>query len=196
MRISDKLLHGMYVLTTKDSGCMVDAVCQLTSGDNMLVSVCVNKNNYTNLKIKENRAFALSVFGLDNNPAIIENFGFHSSKDYEKFAKFDYLNIDGIKVLSECAGYLVCDVVDIIEVDTHTMFIGKVKTSKVLNENSKPMSYLYYKEHKDNLLKVITDNGKTAWVCTVCGYVYYGENLPDDFKCPVCGVDKSLFIKK
>ena len=189
MRISDKLLHGMYVLTTKDSGCMVDAVCQLTSGDNMLVSVCVNKNNYTNLKIKENRAFALSVFGLDNNPAIIENFGFHSSKDYDKFAKFDYLNIDGIKVLSECAGYLVCDVVDIIEVDTHTMFIGKVKTSKVLNENSKPMSYLYYKEHKDELLKVITDNGKTAWVCTVCGYVYYGENLPDDFKGPVCGVD-------
>ena len=46
------------------------------------------------------------------------------------------------------------------------------------------------------------------YVCEVCGYVYdeeYGEpdidvmpgtkfeNLPDDFVCPLCGVDKDNF---
>ena len=58
------------------------------------------------------------------------------------------------------------------------------------------MSYGYYQEHKEELIKITTETGKTAWVCTVCGYVYYGEEIPDDFKCPICGVDKSLFKKK
>ena len=29
------------------------------------------------------------------------------------------------------------------------------------------------------------------WVCTVCGYVYEGENAPE--KCPQCGVPASKF---
>ena len=58
------------------------------------------------------------------------------------------------------------------------------------------MSYGYYQEHKDELLKVTTEQGKTAWVCSVCGYVYYGEELPEDFKCPLCGVGKEYFRKQ
>lgn len=65
-----------------------------------------------------------------------------------------------------------------------------------LYEDSDVMTYAYYQEHKDELLKVTTEEGKTAWVCTVCGYVYYGEELPDDFKCPLCGVGKDLFELK
>ena len=34
---------------------------------------------------------------------------------------------------------------------------------------------------------------KKKWVCTVCGYVYEGEKVPDDYKCPVCGVGANLF---
>ena len=58
------------------------------------------------------------------------------------------------------------------------------------------MSYGYYQEHKEELLKVKTENGKTAWVCSVCGYIYYGEELPQDFKCPICGVGREFFNKK
>ena len=58
------------------------------------------------------------------------------------------------------------------------------------------MSYQYYQEHKDEFLKVKTKEGKTAYVCTVCGYIYYGEELPKDFKCPMCGVGASAFLKK
>jgi rubrerythrin len=58
------------------------------------------------------------------------------------------------------------------------------------------MSYQYFQEHKDELIKTTTEQGKTAWVCTICGYVYYGEELPDDFTCPICGVTKDLFVKK
>ena len=34
------------------------------------------------------------------------------------------------------------------------------------------------------------------WVCKLCGYVYEGDELPEDFKCPVCGVDASKFVKE
>ena len=87
---------------------------------------------------------------------------------------------------------MICEIVDSIENDTHTLFIGKIIEADVFEENE-AMSYGYYQEHKEELLKVTTENGKTAWVCSICGYVYYGEELPEDFKCPVCGVGKELF---
>ena len=58
------------------------------------------------------------------------------------------------------------------------------------------MSYGYYQEHKEELLKLTTAKGKTAWICTICGYIYYGDEVPEDFKCPLCGVGKELFKKQ
>lgn len=29
--------------------------------------------------------------------------------------------------------------------------------------------------------------------CMVCGYIYEGEELPEDFVCPVCGQPASMF---
>ena len=33
----------------------------------------------------------------------------------------------------------------------------------------------------------------SKFVCAVCGYVYEGDALPEDFVCPVCGVSKEFF---
>ena len=90
---------------------------------------------------------------------------------------------------------MICEIVDMIENDTHTLFIGKLIEADVYKED-KAMSYEYYQENKDELLKVKTDSGKTAWICNDCGYIYYGEELPDDFKCPICGMGKEYFSKK
>ena len=35
-----------------------------------------------------------------------------------------------------------------------------------------------------------------AWVCKICGYVYEGDEVPADYKCPLCGADASYFEKK
>lgn len=194
-KITRKITQGMYVLTTKNGGCMVDAVSQISAGDNPLISVAVMKDNYTNELLKENETFALSVLGRNVDTNIIETFGMHSMRDYNKFEKVSMMEINDLKIIEDSLGYMICEIVDKIENDTHTLFIGRLIEADVLKEGE-PMSYAYYQENKNDLIKVKTENGKTAWVCTVCGYVYYGETLPEDFKCPVCGVGASLFERK
>lgn len=189
------IVSGMFIASTIDSACIVDTVLQVSSTEQPLISVCVNKNNYTNEMIKKNKKFVISILDKDVDGEIIKTFGFNSSRDTNKFQDFEYDLIDGIKVIKDSLGYLECELVDIIDTDTHNIFIGKVKSSKRYKEGE-PMSYQYYQTHKDELLKVKTQNNKTAWVCTMCGYVYYGDSLPDDFTCPICGYSKSAFIKK
>lgn len=199
-KITRKITQGMYVLTTKNGGCIVDAVSQISAGDHPLISVAVMKKNYTNELLHENSVFALSVLGKEVEAEIIDTFGMHSMRDIDKFSKVSTLEIEGIKVLKHSLGYMVCEIVEKLENDTHTLFIGRLIEADLF-QDQEAMSYGYYQEHKENYVKVSTEQGEIAWVCTVCGYVYYGENLPDvldgsDFKCPVCGVDKSLFEKR
>lgn len=189
------ILSGMFIVSTKDSACIVDTVLQVSSSKPPLISVSVNKNNYTNQMLKKNSKFAISILSKNVKGEVIKTFGFNSSKDIDKFKNFDYLEIDGIKVLKDTIGYMILEIVDIIDVETHNIFIGRV-IDEVRFNNEEAMLYQDYQLHKDELLKVETENGKTAWVCTVCGYVYYGDTLPDDFVCPKCGVGKNAFEKK
>lgn len=194
-KITRKITQGMYVLTTNGGGCVVDAVSQVSAGENPLIAVAVMKKNYTNELLKKNNKFTLSVLSKQVNPEIIKTFGFNSSRDINKFENIETTNIEGLNVINDSLGYMVCEIVDTIENDTHTLFIGKLIEADVFSD-LEPMSYGYYQEHKAELLKVTTSSGKTAWICTVCGYIYYGEELPEDFKCPICGVGREYFKKQ
>jgi len=90
---------------------------------------------------------------------------------------------------------MICEKVDEIDCETHTLFIGRLIEAD-LYANEKEMTYTYYQEHKDELIKVTTQKGKVAWVCKVCNYVVYADELPDDYICPKCGVTKDFFIRK
>lgn len=195
INITWKITQGMYVLTTEKGGCVVDAVSQVSGGDNPLISVAVMKKNYTNELLKKNTKFAISILSKEVNPEIIKTFGFNSSRDINKFENTETIQVDNLEIIKNSIGYMVCEIVDSIDNDTHTLFIGRLVEGDIFEEKE-PMSYGYYQEHKEELLKTKTENGETAWICTVCGYVYYGEELPDDFKCPICQVGKELFKKK
>lgn len=194
-KITRKITQGVYVLTTLGGGCVVDAVSQVSAGDNPLIAVAVMKKNYTNELMHKNNTFALSVLSKDVNPEIIKTFGLNSMRDIDKFAETKTSEVESLKVIDDSLGYMICEKVDTIENNTHTLFIGKLIEADVYKDDE-AMSYGYYQDHKDELLKVKTEAGKTAWVCLTCGYVYYGEELPADFKCPICGVDASMFEKK
>lgn len=193
-KITRKITQGMYVLTTKNGGCIVDAVSQVSSGENPLIAVAVMKKNYTNKLLHENETFALSVLGKKVDDNLIQTFGYQTSKEINKLESFDILEIENEKIIKNSLGYMICEIVDRIENDTHTLVIGKMIEADVFKEEE-PMSYGYYQEHKEDYIKIKTEQG-TAWICTVCGYIYYGEELPDNFTCPVCGVPKELFKKK
>ena len=190
-----KISQGMYVLSTKGASCFVDAVSQVSGGENPLVCVAVMKKNYTNEVMHKTNHFALMVFGKNDNPDIIKTFGFSSSKEMDKFAKYEYFEQFDVKILKSMIGYMLLEKVDTIENETHTLFIGKVIDADKFKEEE-AMTYSYYQEHKEELLKVQTERGKTAWVCSVCGYVYYGEELPNEFTCPVCMMPKEYFNLK
>lgn len=194
--ITRKISQGMYVLTTKGGGCIVDAVSQASAGDNPLITVAVMKKNYTNELIKKNGKFILSVLGKEVEPEIIKTFGLNSMRDIDKFEKTKVIQLQEMNIINDSLGYMICEVVDSIDNDTHTLFIGKLVEGDIFKKEQEVMTYAYYQEHKDELLKVTTKKGKTAWKCIVCGYVYYGEEIPDDYKCPICSVDKTFFKKK
>ncbi len=194
-KITRKITQGMYVLTTQNGGCIVDAVSQISAGESPLISVAVMKKNYTNELLHTNDKLALSIVGMNTNPDIIKTFGFNSMRDINKFEKVETNEVEGVPVILDSLGYMILEKVDMVENDTHTLFIGKLIEADIFKEED-AMSYGYYQEHKEELLKVTTEAGKTAWVCTICGYVYYGEELPEDFVCPICGVGKELFQKK
>lgn len=194
-KITRKISQGVYVLTTKNGGCIVDAVSQISAGDNPLISVAVMKKNYTNELLHKEEKFALSVLGENTDGKLIETFGMNSMRDINKFENVKTTMVSDIPTIDESLGYMVCEIVDIYENETHTLFIGKlIEADKYSDE--KEMTYQYYQEHKNDLVKMNNAEGKTAWVCTMCGYVYYGDEIPDDYKCPMCGVGKEYFVKK
>ena len=193
--ITRKISQGMYVLTTKGGGCVVDSISQISMGDNPLITVAVMKKNYTNELLKKNSKFAVSVLANDVNPEIIKTFGFNSARDINKFENIETEKVLDENIIKDSIGYMVCEIVDSIDNETHTLFIGKIIEADKFNDK-KEMTYGYYQENKEELLKVKTDKGNTAWVCTVCGYVYYGEEVPEDYICPICGVDRTLFKKQ
>lgn len=194
-KITRKISQGVYVLTTSGGGCIVDAVSQVSAGDNPYIAVSVMKSNYTNELLHKNKTFSLSILPKNANGRIIETFGLNSMRDINKFAEVDLIDVDNLKVINKSLGYMICEIVDVISLDTHDLFIGKLIEADVFDE-SEPMTYAHYQEHKDELLQIQTEKGKTAWVCSLCGYVYYGEKVLDDFICPWCGATADLFEKK
>lgn len=185
---------GMYILSTNKSACFVDAVMQISSENEPLICVSVMKDNYTNKIMKEENNFIISIFGMESNPELIKIFGMNSSRDIDKFKDVKYIEINNIKVPKDILGYIYLEKVDCIENDTHTLFIGRVKQKERFND-SRLMTYQYYQENKDELLKIKTENNKTAWICEICGYIHYGEELPEDFVCPKCKMPKTVFKK-
>lgn len=206
--ITQKLSYGMYVVTSRDGiapkGCIANCAAQVTS-EPATVAVSINRDNYTNKCIKTTKRFAVSVLAIDSDPEIIRTFGFKSGKDFDKFAEIPYRTADGLPVIPDGCGYFTCDVIDVMETPTHTVFLGKI-VERSVEEAREQMTYDYY--HKvikgsspKNAPTYVPPQKDVApekqkkpqkYVCTVCGYEHEGE-LPDDFVCPICGVGADMF---
>lgn len=191
-----KLSYGIYIINTKNSGCVVNTLTQVT---NDKVIIAINKENYTNKMLKKNKIFNATVLTVNTDMEIIQTFGFTSSKENDKYKNFqiekDTNNIPYIK--ENMAALIECEVINEIDLDTHTVFIAKILNTKKLSDEE-VMTYDYYHKVKNGITppKAPTyEKPKKGYRCKICGYVYEGETLPEDFVCPICGAPATAFEK-
>ena len=186
--------YGLYVVTShdgaKDNGLIVNTVSQVTSTPNR-VAVCINKQNYSHHIIKQTGVMNVNCLSVDAPFAVFEDFGFRSGRTVDKFEGMETMRSEnGLIVLPRYVNaFLSLKVDQYLDLDTHGMFICSVTEARVLSDRD-TMTYTYY---QDNVKPKPQTEGKKGWVCKVCGYVYEGEELPDDIVCPLCkhGLTKS-----
>ena len=209
------LSYGLYIIGAKDGeknvGCVVNTVTQATSNP-VTLTVCINKDNYTNACIKQTKEFTVSVLSEKTKENTLGVFGFSSSRDKDKFAEVSFAKTSsGLPYINEgVTGFLQCKVINSVENFTHTIFIAEVTEAEVLSQET-PMTYAYYhnvikgktpKNASSYMGETSSNEEKEAgYVCGVCGWVYPDskeefEKLPDDFVCPICKAAKSEFILK
>ena len=179
--------YGLYVITSndgkKDNGLIVNTVTQVTNQPNR-IAVCINKQNYSHHTIKNTGVMNVNCLSTDAPFSVFENFGFRSGKNVDKFANCEPLRSDnGLVFLPKYINsFMSLKVEDYVDLDTHGMFICTVTEARVISDRE-TMTYTYY---QNNVKPKPETEGKKGWVCKVCGYVYEGEELPEDFICPLC----------
>ena len=197
-----KLSYGLFILTAKeaekDNGCIINTAIQAASEPNQL-SICVNKANYTHDMIQRTGKFTVSVLSQKAQFELFKHFGFQSGRDTNKFETFEKCSrgINGIYYITEGTNaYISVTVTKTEDLGSHTMFIGEITDMEVLS-NVPSVTYDYYQNNIKPKPQEVgkTEDGQTIWRCRICGYEYVGEELPDDFICPLCKHPASDFEK-
>ncbi|MCM1180384.1 MAG: flavin reductase [Clostridium sp.] len=185
--VMNKLSYGLFVLTArdgdKDNGCIINTATQVTTTPNRII-VTVNKDNYTHDMIVKTGEFNVSI--LDESAAFetFKQFGFQSGREVDKFLEIAFQRAEnGIAYLTgECNGYLSAKVIESKDLGTHTMFLADVTGGEVLSDQASA-TYAYYHA---NIKPSAKPAEKKGFICTVCGYIYEGDELPADVICPIC----------
>lgn len=195
-----QLTYGLFVLTArlgeKDNGCIINTAGQVTSTPNR-ISIAVNKDNFTHDMIMESGRFNISILSEKANFETFQHFGFQSGRTADKFDGYQSCKRsgNGIYYITEGTNaYISASVEQTIDLGSHTMFIASVDDMDVLASDPSA-TYAYYQDSIKPKPEKKASGGKTAWRCTVCGYVYEGDELPSDFICPICKHPASDFEK-
>ncbi len=188
-----KLSYGLFVLTVKTgekiNGCITNTAIQVTTEPNQ-IAFAVNKANLTHDMVKESGRFVISIISEKAEFSLFKHFGFQSGRNVDKFADFDSYKLTESGIPYITAGinaYLEGEVVSASDLGTHTLFVCKVTDMEVLTEDASATYAYYHANIKPKPQEVKkTEEGKVIWRCTICGYEYEGDPIPDDFICPWC----------
>ena len=189
------LTYGLYLLTAredgKDNGCIINTAIQAAS-DPVRVLVCVIKGNHTCGMIQRTGQFNISALTQDAPFALFRHFGMQSGRDVDKFAGYEgvFRSENGLYFLANHTNmYLSAKVTEQHDLGSHMLFIGEV-TDAVVLDTQPPCTYAYY---QSDIKPKPQKTQKKQWVCRICGHVYEGEEVPDDYLCPLCSHGKEDF---
>ena len=183
-----KLTYGLFILTAregeKDNGCIVNTVTQVTTEPNR-ITVAVNKKNYTHDMIKRTGVFNVSILTEHSKFDTFKHWGFQSGAKVNKLQEISYQRAEnGIVYMTDtCNAYISAKVISATDLGTHTLFLADVTDAHALSDDES-VTYSYYQKNIKTAPK--TEGVKKGFVCTVCGYIYEGDTLPEDFICPLC----------
>ena len=179
--------YGLYVVTSndgkQDNGLIVNTVTQVTDSPNR-VAVCINKKNYSHHVIRQTGIMNVNCLSVDAPFSVFQNYGFRSGRNVNKFENVDVLRSDnGLVFLPQYINaFMSLKVEQYVDLGSHGMFICSVEEARVLSDRA-TMTYTFYQE---NVKPRPQTENKKGWVCRICGYVYEGDELPEDFICPLC----------
>ena len=192
-----KIQYGLFVLTAregdKDNGCIINTASQVTSTP-CQISIAVNKDNYTHDMIQRTKEFNVSVIAENATFDLFKHFGFQSGKNVDKFQNYENAerSENGIYYVTEGVNsFISARVVSEMDMGTHTIFGAVVTGGEVLTDTTST-TYNYYQK---NIKPAKSAEQKTGWLCTVCGYVYEGDPLPEGYICPICKHGVEAFEK-
>ena len=194
--------YGLFVITTKDgdrdNGCISNTVAQVTAQPNR-ISVALNKSNFTTELIQKSGRFTASILSEAADFELFKHFGFQSGRTVNKFADFtDCRRVSNgtFAITRGTNAFISADVEQAIDLGTHMLFIGLVTEMETLSDTPSA-TYNYYQANIKPKPQPAgkTEDGKTIWRCSICGYEYVGEELPEDFICPICKHPASDFVK-
>ena len=194
--------YGLFVITTqngdRDNGCISNTVAQVTAQPNR-ISVALNKGNFTTELIQHSGRFTASILSEAADFELFKHFGFQSGRTVDKFADFTdcrRVNNGTFAITRGTNAFISAEVEQTIDLGTHMLFIGLVTEMETLSDIPSA-TYNYYQANIKPKPQPVgqTVEGKTIWRCSICGYEYVGEELPDDFICPICKHPASDFVK-
>jgi len=184
-----KLSYGLFLLTAndegKDNGCIINTVTQVTDSPKR-ISIAVNKANLTHDMIMNTGLFNVSVLTTDTTFDLFKYYGFQSGRNVNKFEGGNVPRSEnGLVYLGGCSNaFISAKVAETYDYGTHTLFVADVTEAKVLS-NESSVTYAYYFDHIKPK-PAIAAKPQKGYVCKICGYVYEGEELPEDYVCPLC----------
>ena len=179
--------YGLYVVTSsdgsKDNGLIVNTVSQVTNTPNR-IAVTINKQNYSFHTIQKTGVLNVNCLDVSAPFSLFQRFGFQSGRTVDKFAGMEVLRSDnGLAFLPRYINsFMSLKVESYVDMDTHGMFICTVTEARVMSD-AETMTYTYYQK---NVKPKPETEGKHGFVCKVCGWIYEGDELPDDIICPLC----------
>lgn len=188
-----KLSYGLFVLTAKrgekENGCITNTAIQVASEPNQ-IAVAVNKGNFTHDMIMETKKCNISVISEAADFELFRHFGFQSGRDTDKFADFSDCKRaeNGIPYITKGTNaFFSIEVTKTLDLGSHTLFVGTPTAMEMLSDEAS-VTYAYYQSNIKPRPEAVgkTPDGQTVWRCKICGYEYVGEELPEDFICPIC----------
>ena len=198
MKAVYNISYGLYILTVNDgnkhTGCVINTLMQVTPSPSR-ISITINKDNYTTDIISKTGVFNVSILDMSTNFDIIKRFGFASGKDIDKFVGFNDYNVadNGVAYITKHTNsYISAKVVSSSDVGTHITFVADIDKDVVLSD-TKSLTYAYY---LDNIKPKVESTDNKKYVCSICGFEYEGDTLPDDYICPLCKHGAEFFELK